>query len=149
MGLGPLPTKLIVLFGLLAAAALAYRFRLAWLRFPILLISVGYLGFFEGSCLCPNGAMQNIALAAGNSTLTMAGIYFLEIGVLFAAILLFGNIYCGWVCHKGGVRSFSSAGPSTLISPNGWTGVSAFSVSLLRLYPGLSHSKRGKGLQQN
>jgi len=105
-GLGPLPAKLIVLFGLLAASVLAFRFRLAWLRFPILLISVGYLGFFEGSCLCPNGSMQNIALAAGNSTLAKAGIYMLEIGVLFAVILLFGNIYCGWVCHKGGIQEF-------------------------------------------
>ncbi|MBN1940529.1 MAG: 4Fe-4S binding protein [Candidatus Aminicenantes bacterium] len=104
--LGPLPAKLIVLFGLLAASVLAVRFRLAWLRFPILLISVGYLGFYEGSCLCPNGSMQNIALAAGNSTLAKAGIYVLEIGVLFAVILLFGNIYCGWVCHKGGIQEF-------------------------------------------
>ncbi|MBN2206001.1 MAG: 4Fe-4S binding protein [Candidatus Aminicenantes bacterium] len=106
LGVGPLPAKIVVLFGLLGASALAFHFRQAWLRFPILIASVGYLGFFEGSCLCPNGALQNIALNAGLSQLAKTGLYVLEIGVIFTVILLFGNLYCGWVCHKGGIQEF-------------------------------------------
>jgi polyferredoxin len=101
-----LPPKLIVLFGLLFVAAAASRLGLSWLRYPLLLASIAYLGFFEGSCLCPNGSLQNIPLFLSQSKSAAVGIYLLEITVLLAVIFVFGNLYCGWVCHKGGIQEF-------------------------------------------
>lgn len=101
-----LPPKLIVLFGLLFIAAAAVRMGLFWLRYPLLIAAVSYLGFFEGSCLCPNGSLQNIPLFLSQSKAGEIGIYLLEIAVLLAVIFVFGNLYCGWVCHKGGIQEF-------------------------------------------
>lgn len=101
-----LPPKLLVLFGLLFIAAAAARLGLIWLRYPLLIASVAYLGFYEGSCLCPNGSLQNIPLFLSQSKAGAVGIHLLEIAVLLAVIFVFGNLYCGWVCHKGGIQEF-------------------------------------------
>lgn len=101
-----LPPKLIVLFGLLFMAAAAVRLGVYWLRYPLLIASIAYLGFYEGSCLCPNGSLQNIFLFLGQSKLASIGLYLLEISVLLGIIFMFGNLYCGWICHKGGVQEF-------------------------------------------
>jgi polyferredoxin len=101
-----LPPKLVVLFGFLFIAAAAVRLGVTWLRYPLLIASIAYLGFFEGSCLCPNGALQNIPLFLGQGKAAAVGIYLLEITVLLAVVFVLGNLYCGWVCHKGGVQEF-------------------------------------------
>lgn len=100
------PPKLIVLFSLIFIAAAAIRLSVYWLRYPLLITSIAYLGFYEGSCLCPNGSLQNIFLFLGQSKMALIGLYLLEISVLLSLIFLFGNLYCGWVCHKGGIQEF-------------------------------------------
>jgi len=101
-----LPPKLIVLFILLLIAMVALKLKRYWLRYPILITSIAYLGFYEGSCVCPNGALQNIPLFLATSKYANIGIYLFEIVVIFAVIFLMGNLYCGWVCHKGGIQEF-------------------------------------------
>lgn len=140
-----LPPKLVVLFGLLFIAAAASRLGLIWLRYPLLIASIAYLGFYEGSCLCPNGSLQNIPLFLSQSKAGAIGIYLLEVAVLLAVIFVFGNLYCGWVCHKGGVQEF-------LFRPRWSVRVPARLDSILRqmrwvllalilIYPLIAHEK--------
>ncbi len=101
-----LPPKLIVMFILILIAAVALRFKLYWLRPFLLVTSVAYLGFYEGSCLCPNGALQNIFMYIGMERYGKIPFYAFEILLLFLLVFLLGNLYCGWVCHKGGIQEF-------------------------------------------
>ena len=116
-----LPPELVALFGLLFIAAAAARLGLSWLRYPLLIASIAYLGFFEGSCLCPNGSLQNIPLFLSQSKAAAVGIYLLEITVLLADIFVFGNLDCVWVCPKGGVRSLCFVRPGPCASRRAWT----------------------------
>ena len=101
-----LPPKLIVLFLLLAVAAVSFRLKLFWMRYLTLITSVIYLGFYEGSCICPNGALQNISLYLATSKAARIGIYLFEVSVIMAVVFWMGNLYCGWVCQKGGIQEF-------------------------------------------
>ncbi len=105
-GLAAVPLKVWVLAGGLAAAAAAARWRLYWARHVLLIASIGYFGFVEGSCLCTNGALQNIFLFSALGR--WAGVAEAAIQVLFVFLIiyLFGNLFCGWICHKGAVQEF-------------------------------------------
>lgn len=100
------PPKFIVLAGLLMAAALARKWSITWLRFPIMTAAIAYLGFYEGSCACPNGAMQNILVLISASRASRIAMPLLEVAVVLTFIFYFGNIYCGWICQKGGIQEF-------------------------------------------
>lgn len=101
-----LPPKLIVLFALTLVAGAAFRLKLYWMRYLTLIASIAYLGFYEGSCVCPNGALQNIPLFLATSKASQIGIYLLEVSLLMMMVFWMGNLYCGWVCQKGGIQEF-------------------------------------------
>lgn len=101
-----LPPKLLVLFLLLLVAAVSFKLKLYWIRYLTLIASIVYLGFYEGSCICPNGALQNISLYLSTAKTARIGIYLFEVSLIMALVFWMGNLYCGWVCQKGGIQEF-------------------------------------------
>lgn len=87
---------------LLAMAAVGFLRRWQWLRRPLLLVSLGYLGFYLGGCLCPLGAIQNLALP--ETTLNQKVVFFVTLGIPLVATLFFGRLYCGWICPAGALQ---------------------------------------------
>ncbi len=101
-----LPPTVVVLFIFLIVAYAAIRFKVYWLRYILLLASISYFGFYEGSCLCPTGAFQNIFLYLALHKTAKIWLYLMEVALLFTFVFFLGNLYCGWVCHKGGIQEF-------------------------------------------
>ncbi|MHB1414699.1 MAG: 4Fe-4S binding protein [Chloroflexota bacterium] len=87
---------------LLGLAAVGYIKGYQRLRKAVLLFSLGYIGFYLGGCLCPVGAVQNLALA--EVTASQKVFFFVTLGVPVVATLLFGRLYCGWVCPAGALQ---------------------------------------------
>ena len=73
-------------------------------RYFILLASIAYLGFIIGGCPCPLGALQNIILNSGEVKERLAS--YLLLGIPVIAAILFGRVFCGWVCPWGAVQNF-------------------------------------------
>jgi polyferredoxin len=73
-------------------------------RSLFLLLSVGLLGFYRGSCPCSISSLQGTAFAI------------MGLGVKWHSILLFlglvpityffGRVYCGWICQLGALQEF-------------------------------------------
>ncbi len=91
-----------VLIAALAASAylvLARRSRRGIVALAI--FSVAYFGFFRQGCICPVGAIQNVALSISDSSYALP----MVVGVFFAApllaALLFGRVFCAGVCPLG------------------------------------------------
>jgi ferredoxin len=100
-----------LLIGLALAAHLALRSRS---RRGLLALSVAALvvfGFWRGGCVCPIGAIQNVALAIGDASylvpLVVAGFFVLPL--VFA--LFFGRVFCGAVCPLGAVQELVALRP--------------------------------------
>jgi len=98
---------------LLAMATFAYLRGYQRLRRVIMLVSVGYLGFYIGGCLCPLGAIQYLVLSG--TTLKVAFLVTLAIPLL--ATLLFGRLYCGWVCPAGGLQEIIHSEKNAITVP--------------------------------
>jgi len=94
----------VLAIALALALWLALRVRSrAWI-FVVMLGALVYFGFWRGGCVCPIGAIQNVALALGDST------YAIPLAVLaffllpLVAALFFGRAFCGAVCPLGAVQ---------------------------------------------
>lgn len=72
---------------------------------PIIqLISVGYLGFYSGGCLCTIGLIEKSALFKLSTAMGIFSIVFL--GLLILISIIFGRVFCGWVCPQGALQDF-------------------------------------------
>ncbi|MCX7011851.1 MAG: 4Fe-4S binding protein [Candidatus Sumerlaeota bacterium] len=90
--------------GLGAAAWIAFRRRsrraMAWLS----ALAIAYFGFYRKGCVCPIGAIQNVAQALFDPTysIPLIVILFFTLPLLFA--IVFGRVFCGGVCPLGAVQ---------------------------------------------
>lgn len=73
-------------------------------RFLVNLVSLGYLGFFTGGCLCTIGLIEKAPIFGFTTSLGVFSI--LLITLLMVVSLLFGRIFCGWVCPQGVLQEF-------------------------------------------
>jgi NosR/NirI family nitrous oxide reductase transcriptional regulator len=66
--------------------------------------SLLYFGFYRHGCVCPVGAVQNVALALSPTpyTLPLVVAAFFLLPILFT--LLFGRVFCGTVCPLGAAQ---------------------------------------------
>ncbi|MEG2070208.1 MAG: 4Fe-4S binding protein [Bacteroidales bacterium] len=70
----------------------------------ILLSSLVYWGFIMGGCPCIISHFQNsILFLTGNSTFWIAPAFLLALALL---TILFGKIFCGWLCQLGALQEF-------------------------------------------
>jgi NosR/NirI family transcriptional regulator, nitrous oxide reductase regulator len=80
------------------------------------IFSLAYFGFYRNGCVCPIGAIQNVALAIGDRgyALSMvAGVFFL-LPILFA--LFAGRVFCAAVCPLGAAQDVVLRKPAKLPS---------------------------------
>jgi len=89
--------KLLLLLGFSAASLAIIATRRFVYRKWLLLASVAVLGFVIGGLLCPISAVQNVFAKADTAYLLM----FLVPVVL---ALLFGRVFCGYVCPFGALQ---------------------------------------------
>ena len=95
----------IVLVAVLALATwLALRRRsrrgILWLS----IFSLVYFGFYRNGCVCPIGAIQNVALAIFDPTyaISLTVLAFFLLPLFFA--ILFGRVFCGGACPLGAIQ---------------------------------------------
>lgn len=86
------------------AAYLVFRKRSRNGVFALAVFSLLYFGFFRKGCICPIGAIQNVALAAGGHGYALpwvAGAFFL---MPLAFALFYGRVFCSSVCPLGAIQ---------------------------------------------
>ena len=69
-----------------------------------LMASVVYLGFYKGACPCMILSLHNTILAVlGESIEWISLVWFVA---LVPLTYFFGKVWCGWLCHLGGLQEF-------------------------------------------
>ena len=91
-----------IALGLASFFALKTRSRRA--LFILMILSVGYFGFFRKGCVCPVGSFQNVSLALADASyaIPLVVIVFFVTPLIFT--LFFGRTFCAAVCPLGGVQ---------------------------------------------
>jgi NosR/NirI family transcriptional regulator, nitrous oxide reductase regulator len=79
--------------------------------FVLTIVSLAWLGFVRDGCICPIGAIQNVALALFDSRYAIPW----TVAVVFALPLLFtlffGRTFCAAVCPLGAVQELAALRP--------------------------------------
>ena len=70
----------------------------------ILLVSLVYFGFINGGCPCVLSYFQGFILFLTGKTSIWLG--FVVVVTLLALSVLFGSIWCGWLCWLGALQEF-------------------------------------------
>jgi ferredoxin len=89
---------------LAGATVLALVVRSRTGTFLLMLAALGYFGFFRKGCICPIGAIQNVAESLANPgvVVPLAVVLFFLLPLVTA--LLFGRTFCAAVCPLGAVQ---------------------------------------------
>lgn len=104
-----------VLFAALSLASwLAVKRRSRRGLFWLMVFSLVYFGFIKQGCVCPIGAIQNVALGLfdSNYAVPITVTIFFVLPLLFA--LLFGRVFCASVCALGAIQDLVVFKPITL-----------------------------------
>ncbi len=100
---------LVLAIGL--ATWFALRRRSRWGVFGVMVACLAYFGFYRGGCVCPIGAIQNVALAVFDSSysipLAVLGFFLIPV----AATLVFGRTFCAGVCPLGAIQDLVAFKP--------------------------------------
>ncbi|NPV50785.1 MAG: 4Fe-4S binding protein [Candidatus Methanofastidiosum sp.] len=107
---------LLVTLGLMILGSLYFfKFKRKEIRYFALAVSLIYLGFIRGGCLCVVGSLQQLSLyaigAIKGNYLYWLMLFFLPIGFS----ILFGRIFCGYACPIGAWQQLMSGIGSRLI----------------------------------
>jgi NAD-dependent dihydropyrimidine dehydrogenase PreA subunit len=100
----------ILIFVFLAAIGFLMRYRTV-IRFRglFLLLGVVWLGFYRGGCSCMISSFEDLVLGLSGWHWQWASL--LWIAVLLVATYLFGRVWCGWLCHLGGLQELLYRSP--------------------------------------
>lgn len=95
--------------GLAAYFSLVLRWRAGLLGLTV--VSLAWLGFWRKGCVCPIGAIQNVALAVCDPgyaiPLTVVAVFLLPL----VFTLYFGRVFCAAVCPLGAVQELVAIRP--------------------------------------
>ena len=94
-----------IVFGLICIIGLLFKTRfIQHLRPLILFISLVYFGFIDGGCNCVLFFFQGFVLfLMGKSMFLFSFVFIVTISVLS---VIFGAIWCGWLCWLGALQEF-------------------------------------------
>jgi len=101
---------LILASALAVAAWLVHKVRARRWLLVFSIICLAWFGFVRQGCICPVGAVQNVAVAAwsgGGLPWAVAGLFALPL----LAALLFGRVFCGAVCPLGAIQDLFIISP--------------------------------------
>jgi len=94
---------LILALALAVTVWLAHRVRSRRWLLVFSLVCLAWFGFIRQGCICPVGAVQNVAVAAwsgGGLPWSVAALFALPL----LTALLFGRVFCGAVCPLGALQ---------------------------------------------
>ena len=101
----------VLVVALVLGSYLALKLRRRPAIFALAVFSIAYFGFWREGCVCPIGAIQNIALATFNTgyavPLVVLGFFLLPL----VAALFFGRTFCGGVCPLGAIQDVVALRP--------------------------------------
>lgn len=97
-----LEPRTLALIGLTLLAIAGFLTGNHRLRVVTLFASLGYLGFVTGGCLCPLGAFQK--LFTGLEASSQRIVAYVTLAIPIVTTLLFGRLYCGWICPSGALQ---------------------------------------------
>ena len=100
---------LVLALGLASYLALVRRSRRG--LYGLTIASLLWFGFFREGCVCPIGAIQNVALAGGDPSyaLPLSVLLFFLLPVVFT--LFFGRTFCAAVCPLGAIQEVVAVRP--------------------------------------
>lgn len=88
---------------LMAASIVLFFLGKHKLRYITLASALLYFGFYEGGCMCHVGAIGNLFLR-NVSTIRLHWIVLVFVPILTSVV--FGRVFCGWVCLFGALQQF-------------------------------------------
>ncbi|MBP7935799.1 MAG: 4Fe-4S binding protein [Phycisphaerae bacterium] len=88
---------------LAASAWLALRRRSRRGLVVLAIGSLAYFGFYRDGCVCPIGAIQNVAVALVDHSYAVPLVVVIFFFLPLVAALLFGRVFCGGVCPLGAI----------------------------------------------
>ena len=101
------PTVIRILIAFIILSIIGIFYHKKWIhyfRYPILLGSLIYFGFILGGCPCILVMFNDtLLLFSGKLTLLIYPLILLSIILL---TIIFGKIWCGWICHLGALQEF-------------------------------------------
>ncbi|MGD0655761.1 MAG: 4Fe-4S binding protein [Thermoguttaceae bacterium] len=98
--------------GLSLASYLAIKKRSRRGLFLLTIVSLAWFGFWRKGCICPIGAIQNVTLAACDSSyvVPLPAVAFFVLPLVFT--LFFGRTFCAAVCPLGAVQELAAVCPA-------------------------------------
>lgn len=93
-------TLILIIIGFIS-----FYYKVKWIRYLTLLFSMTYLGFFIGGCPCSVGEFMKLFYIAVFRRAYILVPLLLTV-VPLALTLIFGRIFCGYVCIIGAVQEF-------------------------------------------
>lgn len=94
-----------MLLGTLGLATwLVFKRRSRLEIFLLTVFSLLYFGFYRAGCVCPVGAIQNVALAIGSTEYVLPAVVGLFFVLPVAFALVFGRVFCSSVCPLGAAQ---------------------------------------------
>lgn len=96
---------IVLLLGMMSVVVwAAYKKRSRAVIFSTSIVSVSYFGFFRSGCVCSVGSIQNVILAATDSSYHLPWYVLLIFLLPIIFALLFGRIFCSGVCPLGALQ---------------------------------------------
>lgn len=97
--------------GLAGSAWLVLRYRRRWAIFALAVAAVVYFGFVRGGCICPIGAIQNVAAALADPSQWIGLLAVVFVAMVLLATLLFGRVFCAGLCPLGALQDLLALRP--------------------------------------
>jgi NAD-dependent dihydropyrimidine dehydrogenase PreA subunit len=100
----------LVAFALLALISIGIKYH-SFVRFRGLFMLAGviWFGFYRGGCDCMISSFQNLVLSIAGWNFNWYN--WIWLGALVVSTYLFGRVWCGWLCHLGGIQDFLFRSP--------------------------------------
>lgn len=106
---------IVALIGaLLATSYVVLKLRSRAWTFVIMVASLLYFGFARNGCVCPIGAIQNIALACGDASYEIPVVVTVYFFAPLITTLFFGRSFCAAVCPLGAIQDVMLVKPYRL-----------------------------------